>query len=304
MGNPWRDRRVLNYAHQGGAREAPSSTLFAIRQAVAAGADAIELDVHATLDGQLVVCHDATVDRTTEGFGAIPELSLAQLLTLDNAYWWVLGHESLHDAPIEAYVLRGRHRTDPSFGIATLAEVLDELTDVFINLDIKETAPNVAPYEHLLADVLRAYGRTDDVIVASFHDEALDRFRRYAPGVHTSLAISDSLAFGEAVVAGTPLPRFLPSQVALQLPRTYGEQVVIYEALVAAAHRADLAVHAWTIDDPEEMRQLIGIGIDGIMTDYPSVLNRVLDETRSGWRNGAAPGGCEGGRRPTIKRFG
>lgn len=296
MGNPWRDRRVLNYAHQGGAREAPSSTLFAIRQAIAAGADAVELDVHATLDGQLVVCHDATVDRTTAGFGAIPELSLAQLRTLDNAHWWVPGYESLHDAPAEAYVLRGRHRTDPSLGIATLAEVLDEFADVFINLDIKETAPNVAPYEHLLADVLRAYGRTDDVIVSSFHDDALETFRRCATDVHTSLGISDSLAFGEAAVAGAPLPRFLPTQVALQLPHTYGEQVVIDAALVEAAHRADLAVHAWTIDVPEEMRQLIDIGVDGIMTDCPSVLNRVLGETRSGWRNLAAR---KGGQRPS-----
>src|SRR5204863_5412261 len=73
--NPWLDRRVLNYAHQGGAREAPSSTLFALRQAVAGGADALELDVHATADGTVMVCHDATVDRTTPASGAIAELT-------------------------------------------------------------------------------------------------------------------------------------------------------------------------------------------------------------------------------------
>src|SRR4051794_22837037 len=77
--NPWLDRRVLNYAHQGGAGEAPSSTLLALRLAVEAGADALELDVHATKDGELVVCHDATVDATTDGTGAIGAMTLAQV---------------------------------------------------------------------------------------------------------------------------------------------------------------------------------------------------------------------------------
>ncbi len=289
MGNPWLERRVLLYAHQGGAREAPSSTLFAIRRAVANGADAIELDVHATADGHLVVCHDPTVDRTTPASGAIPTFTLAQLRLLDNAYWWVPGHESLHGAPDTDYSLRGRHGEDPSLGIATLREVLDEFPHVFINLDIKETAPSVVPYEGKLADILRAYDRSDDVIVASFHDSALDAFRRFAPDVHTSLGLSDSLLFGEAVEAGEPLPRFDATQVALQLPSMYGEQTVIDGRLVDAAHDAGLAVHAWTIDDPDEMRALIGLGVDGIMTDRPSVLAAVLAETGDAYqpaRNG------------------
>ena len=89
--NPWLDRRVLNWAHQGGAKEAPSSTLFAMRQAVANGADALELDVHMSRDGVLMVCHDATVNRTTDGSGAIADLTFDELRRLDNAYWWTPG---------------------------------------------------------------------------------------------------------------------------------------------------------------------------------------------------------------------
>src|SRR5687768_9453981 len=96
--NPWLERRVLNWAHQGGAKEAPSSTLFALRQAVANGADALELDVHMTKDGVLVVCHDATVDRTTNATGAIAELTLDDVKRLDNAYWFVPGSVVDHDA--------------------------------------------------------------------------------------------------------------------------------------------------------------------------------------------------------------
>src|SRR3954464_2038873 len=84
--NPWLERRVLNYAHQGGAVEAPSSTLFAFERAVAAGSEALEMDVHATADGELVVCHDATVDATTETTGAISTMSLEKVRRLDNAY--------------------------------------------------------------------------------------------------------------------------------------------------------------------------------------------------------------------------
>ena len=93
-GNPecvWLGRRVVAYAHQGGAWEAPSSTIYAIERALDAGATALELDVHATADRRLVVCHDETVDRTTNGAGQICELTLAELGELDNAHWWAPG---------------------------------------------------------------------------------------------------------------------------------------------------------------------------------------------------------------------
>src|ERR1700694_2054980 len=89
--SPWVDRRVISYAHQGGAWEGPSSTLYAIGAAIGSGATGIELDVHATADGQLVVCHDPTVNRTTNGTGLIADLTLDALRTLDNAYWWAPG---------------------------------------------------------------------------------------------------------------------------------------------------------------------------------------------------------------------
>src|SRR5437588_8832843 len=128
MGNPWLQRRVLNYAHQGGAREAPSSTLFAIRRAIAHGADAVELDVHATADGEVVVCHDPTVDRTTQTTGRIADLTLEQIRSLDNAYWWVPGEVVDHDPsrPATGLVHRGKAPGDHAFGIANPEEVLEE----------------------------------------------------------------------------------------------------------------------------------------------------------------------------------
>src|SRR5271170_5274630 len=118
MDNPWLDRRVLAYAHQGGAREAPSSTLYAIETALSAGADAIELDVHASADGVLVVCHDPTLDRTSNGSGRIADHSWAELERLDNAYWFVPGEDAVGGHPDGDYPLRGRAPCDRRLGVA------------------------------------------------------------------------------------------------------------------------------------------------------------------------------------------
>jgi glycerophosphoryl diester phosphodiesterase len=279
--NPWLERRVLNYAHQGGAREAPSSTLLALRQSVAAGCDALELDVHATADGELVVCHDATVDRTTNASGAIAAMTLDELRGLDNAYWWVPGEVVAPGRPDAEYAYRGRAPSDPSLGIATLREVLEEFPGVFLNLDIKQTAPAVAPYEAALARLLREFGRRDDVIVASFNDAATDSLSAEAPEISTSAGTLATAAFWQAVQQGAEPP---PSRhVALQVPPAYEVIPIVDERFVQTAHRKGLAVHVWTIDEADEMRRLLDLGVDGIMSDRPTVLERVLQERGDGY---------------------
>ncbi len=265
---------MIAYAHQGGAWEGPSSTLFAIRGALAAGASGIELDVHATADGVLVVCHDTTVDRTTDGTGAIADLTLDDLRALDNAYEWVLGADVTPGLEASEYPFRGRAPGDRQFGIATLEEVLEEFPGTVLNLDIKQTAPVVAPYEETLARLLRRFGRTDDIIVASFLDAATDAFSAVAPEIPTSAGTAAVAAFYQAVVAGDEPPPM--RHVALQVPRKFGELVVIDERFVEAAHRADLAVHVWTIEEEAEMEQLCDLGVDGIITDRPTALVDVL----------------------------
>ncbi len=278
---------MVAYAHQGGAWEWPSSTLFAMRRAVAAGATAIELDVHATADGELVVGHDATVDRTTDGHGRIADLTLAELKALDNAYWFIPGADVTPGRPAEEYPYRGRAATDPDFRIATLREVLEALPGVVLNLDIKETAPVVPPYEAALAALLAEYGRTDDVIVASFLDPATDAFSAAAPDVATSAGTLATARFWQAVQAGTEPPAL--RAVALQVPERQGDLVVVDEAFVAAAHRQDIAVHVWTVNDEPWMARLLALGVDGIISDRPTTLVRVLREAGAAWPGLPAP---------------
>ena len=281
-GNPWLERRILNYAHQGGAREAPSSTLFALRAAAATGADGLELDVHATADRVVMVCHDATVDRTTAASGAIAQMTYAQLRALDNAHWWIPGEVVAADRAEEEYVHRGKAPADPSFGIASLRDVLEEFPHVFLNLDIKQTAPAVEPYEQLVADLLREFGRTDDVIVASFDDRATEAFGAIAPEISTSCGTVTTTAIWQAVHDGTTLPA--THHHALQVPAAVGDVVVVDERFVARAHDHGLAVHVWTIDEPDEMERLLDLGVDGIMTDRPSVLEAILQRRGTAYR--------------------
>jgi glycerophosphoryl diester phosphodiesterase len=273
--NPWLDRRVLNYAHQGGAREAPSSTLFAMRQALASGANALEMDVHRTADGHLVVCHDTTVDRTTDGSGRIADLTLAEVQALDNAYWFVPGSVVDHSAREEAYVHRGKAADDPEFRIPTLIAVLEAFPDTYLNLDIKTTNPDV-PYEAQLGELLVEHIRVDDVIVASFHDAALDAFQALHTGIGTSCGPRAVAELAVALASGLPVPAEVLRHVAIQVPPRFAGQDVITAESVEAAHEAGLAVHVWTIDEPDETERLVGLGVDGVMTDVPSVMAEVL----------------------------
>ncbi len=277
----WLDRRIIAYAHQGGAWEAPSSTLYAIGNALAAGATAIELDVHATADDHLVVSHDPSVDRTTDGTGEIASMTLAEVRRLDNSYWWVPGSDVDHDQPVGTYPFRGRAPDDPDFRIATLEEVLGRFPDVILNLDIKRTAPVVKPYEEALAAMLRRFGRRDDVIVASFLDSATDAFSTYAPEIPTSAGTRSVATFYQAVAAGEPPP--VLRHVALQVPRRTGQLEIVDEAFIEAAHHAGIAVHVWTIDTERDMRELVELGVDGIITDLPTELDTVLREYDAKW---------------------
>lgn len=279
--NPWLQRRIIGYAHQGGAWERPSSTLLAMRHALDAGATALELDVHATVDGELVVCHDDTVDRTTAGRGSVATMTLAEVQALDPAFWFIPGADVTPGRPAADYPYRGRAPGDPELRIPTLAEVLEAFPGVVVNLDIKRTAPAVPPYERTLADLLARFDRADDVIVASFFDTATAAFHRYAPNVATSAGTTAVARFWRAVQTGEPLPSM--NHRALQVPVESAGLTVVDDTFLSAAHGADMAVHVWTVNDPEVMASLVELGVDGIISDTPTALVSVLQATGTAW---------------------
>ena len=303
--NPWLDRRVLNIAHQGGEIEAPSNTLFAFKTAKDKGSDVLELDVHATADGELVVIHDATVDRTTNGTGRVDEMTLEEIKELDAAYWFVPDCGTCHGEPEDAYAYRGfatGEREIPEslgdfepndFRIPALREVLEAFPRDFINIEIKQTAPATEPYEQKLAALLEEFGRTSDTIVVSFHDQALELFKLFAPDVSTATGTVQTGAFwasAQGPAPGAPNPRY----EALQVPLEFEGLPVVTPEFVERAHANDLAVHVWTINDRPTMEWLVDIGVDGIMTDRPTLLEEVLDAKHAKYRPERGRGGTHG----------
>jgi glycerophosphoryl diester phosphodiesterase len=275
----WLARRVIAFAHQGGSFEGPSSTLIAIAHALDVGATAIELDVHATRDRHIVVCHDSTIDRTTNDHGSISAMTLDELSRVDNAYWWIEGDVVTPARSAQEYLLRGRAPADRRYGVATLEEVATTFPGVLLNLDIKGTAPLVAPYEELLASELRRLELTERVIVASFHDDALQNFRRLAPEVATSAATNETATF---FFSHLEVP-VIPPVVAFQVPARFGEIEVVSPSFLDVAHAAGIAVHVWTINDEGEMARLIDLGVDGLISDRPSVLASLLAARACAW---------------------
>jgi glycerophosphoryl diester phosphodiesterase len=234
--------------------------MAAFEHAVRLGYRYLETDVHTTADGVLVAFHDDVLDRVTDRSGRIADLRWDEVR---RAHVGVGGGE----------------------GIPLLEDVLGAWPDVRVNIDPKHDA-SVEP----LVEVLRHTQSFARVCVSAFSDRRLARFRRLtghqvctgmAPGEIARLRIASWC--GVAAAAG-PV-----AAGCVQVPVRYGRLAVVDAAFVATAHRLDLPVHIWTIDEPDEMERLLDLGVDGIMTDRPAVLREVL-ERRGQW---VAPPGVE-----------
>jgi len=250
------------FGHRGAAGLAPENTLPSFRRARDDKADVLELDVHGTADGEIVVLHDPTLDRTTDGAGPVAALPYAAVARLDAGFHFTPDGGRTHP-------LRGR-----GVRVPRLAELLRELPDAPLNIEIKQETPAI------VADVvalLRAAGTK--VVLAAEHDVIMHEIRRVASDIPTSLAAGEVAAFVNALQAGErpPLPE---GAVALQIPPRYGTIELITRETVAAAHAAGAEIHAWTINDEAEMRALLALGCDGIISDFPAVARRVVDGAR------------------------
>lgn len=255
-----------NLAHRGASAHAPENTLEAYRMAVESGAGGIELDMHMTRDGQIVVMHDDDVDRLTDGAGPVREKSLQELENLDVGY---------HFSPDggASFPYRGS-----GLKIPTLQEVLQQFPDTPINLDIKE---DQAGFEEAVLRIVQENGAEGRTFVASQKYRVVRRFRKLSRGaVPTSSSQPEIAIF--LLLSRLRLERLLrPSYVALQVPTSYRGAELVTPRFISAAHNLGVRVDIWTIDDPEEVHRLLDLGVDVIMTNRPEVLAEVLEQRRS-----------------------
>lgn len=241
----------LAIAHRGGAWEAPENSLKAFTNAYRLGFRYFETDVRATADGVALAFHDGRLDRVA-----------GEDMIIRRAQWRDLRRARIHGLD----------------EILRLDDLLAAFPDVVFNIDVKESAA-IEPF----LEVLRRTGSGDRVVVASFSHRRLTAVRR-ALGPRQATSLSPREIAGIKFAAGGRGTRLLPRWAACaQVPETIGGHVLVDAAFVATVHRLGLQVHVWTVDDPEAMGRLLDLGVDGIMTDRPSVLRRTF-ESRGVWR--------------------
>lgn len=240
-------------AHRGGASIRPENTRVAFDHAYALGVRTFELDVHLSADSVLVVHHDDTVDRTTNGTGPIEMKTLADLRSLDAGYRFV--DES------GAFSHRGR-----GIRIPTLAEIVTAFDDVTFIVELKPDGPRIAKAIRAFLDEHRVHDR---MCVAGFDEPTLAYFRGL-PGERAITSAGSAAIRRFFVATRLGLERFSPPpcQMLQVPPRRHGIRV-IDRRFVEAAHRVGVEVHAWTIDDVDEMRSLLALGVDAVITDRP-----------------------------------
>jgi glycerophosphoryl diester phosphodiesterase len=252
------------FGHRGAAGLAPENTLPSFALALELGADYLELDVHGTRDGAIVVLHDSTLERTTDGAGAVADLTLAQLQRLDAGY---------------QFSTDGRHFPYRGQGVRvpTLAALLQRFPTTRLNIEVKQESPAIVDE---VVRIITAAGRMADVLLAAEHDTIMGAIRRtVGERIVTSFSTGEVVDFVGRLNAG--FGEYHPAGRALQIPPRYNDIELITADSVAAAHRYGLEIHAWTINDRAEIDRLLALGVDGIMSDLPGMARVAVNAGRS-----------------------
>ncbi len=265
------DRGVSVIAHAGAQGHAPSNTFPAFDLALEQGADILEMDLQLTADDEVVVIHDGTVDRTTDGTGAVRDLTLDEIKVLD-AGWYYEDDDGAH--PFR----------EQGVEIPTLGEVFERYPDTHLIIELKtDGGPGIV---QPVIDLVLEHDRADSVTIASFDEDYLAPVREQLPDVPTNMPESEAQVFYLRQLVGLH-SWWQPPGELLQVPETHDltlpgftiEDVTVpTRRFVHAAERLGVDVQVWTINEVEQMHRLLDAGVHGILTDYPDRLVEVLAE--------------------------
>jgi glycerophosphoryl diester phosphodiesterase len=256
------DGKFWIIGHRGFSGRFPENTMLSFEQAVAIGVDAIEFDVHATRDSKIVVIHDATLERTTNVNGRVADHTWAELKKADAGYHF--DPEGKGEFPF-----RGK-----GIGVPLLENVFKSFPGMRMVIEIKQTMPAIEEHVYRL---IRKYQMEDKVIVASEHYEPLARFRDLSKQIATSLSAPEALTFYQ--LFRLHLANFYrPFGDAMQIPPEFRGSSVVSPSFVSAIRRKGMVLQIWTINDPKQMRQLMKMDVDGIISDYPDRLLKITGQ--------------------------
>ncbi|HAV78471.1 MAG TPA: glycerophosphodiester phosphodiesterase [Anaerolineae bacterium] len=254
----------LVIAHQGGDGIWPGNTMYAFEKVVEIGADVLEMDAHITRDGHIVLMHDETVDDTTDGTGLIEEMTLDALKQLDAAYDWS------NDGG-QTFPFRGQ-----GIQVPALDELFQKFPQMRYVIEIKLTENSI---DTPLCSLIRQYNMQEKVVVASFHDAAIQSFRETCPEVATSASRGEVTKF--VLLSKVFLSGFVePAYQSIQPPFDPKESLnipIMTERFIRQAQARNIRVEPWTVNDPGLMQQYIDWGVDGIITDRPDLMIEILN---------------------------
>jgi glycerophosphoryl diester phosphodiesterase len=253
-------------AHRGASGDFPENTLPAFAAARECGAPYIELDVHMTRDGRVVVAHDDHLKRIADVDGLIRELTFADLARIDAAYNFTPTLNTSVEFPF-----RGRGVRVPE-----LSEVFAACPGQRFIVEIKQIAPSLID---ALIGVIDGAGMRRRALVASEHQEPIDEFRAAAPEVPTNFPTPEVAAFLMSLPPGAA--PFAPRGAAMQIPPENGSWKLVTPDTVVAAQRLGVEIHVWTVNEESQMRALLALGVDGIITNFPARLLKLLAEDQS-----------------------
>ncbi len=259
-----KDELKKNYtfiAHRGASAEAPENTLTSFRIAVEDyGAEVLEMDVHATNDNEIVVIHDDTINRTTNGTGKVKDYTYEELKKIDAGY-------RFRKTGDENFIYRGKGITIP-----TLKEVFEQFPNLKYNIEIKQKTPHI---EKEVISLIREMNMTDKVIIGSSQVSVSKRIKKLAPDIVSFCNGGNVVLFYFMHVLGIGF-LYRPRYEAIQATPYTKVFHIVKSSMIKAAHQKGMLFHVWTINDEKDMEKFINLGVDGIMTDYPEKLRSVL----------------------------
>jgi glycerophosphoryl diester phosphodiesterase len=250
-------------AHRGASGDYPENTMPAFAAAVQAGVDYIELDVHCTRDGEVVVVHDEDLSRVASDERLVSDMTTAELEVVDAAFNFSRG---------PGWPFRGQ-----GIRVPRLADVLQSWPQLRFVVEFKPRDPAIAD---ATLEVVRRAGMSRRVLFASEHHPPIARVRVLAPQLPTNLTAAEIVAFMQALQSGAQ-PNAVTGD-ALQIPPQHQGLKLATPAVVAAAHQKGLEVHVWTVNAEREMEEMLALGVDGIITDYPNRLLTLVHSRQPG----------------------
>ncbi len=241
-------KKIEVIAHRGASAISPENTMIAFKRAIEMGADAIETDVQMTKDGHLILIHDETLERTTDGEGWVKDYTLEQIRELDAGSWYTSTYEGQK--------------------IPTLDEFFELIltTKLWVNIEIKMGFVMYPGIEERLAEKIKEYQLVDRVVVSSFNHYSIAKIKKMASEIKTAILYTEGL--------------YKPWDYAkvLNAISLHPDKEVVFQEIINDAHENGIKVYPYTVDDKDEMREMIAMNVDGIMTNVPDRLILLLKE--------------------------